>query len=254
LNWVPPLKPFCALRFAPQRVELASVLNDTGDDPRHVRRLVDFQNPASPTRAALFVAEWCRAGVMAVDPEPSITVVRRSAPDGSADNAALGFFAVVPLAGQAQDPDPARAAHFEIAGIGVEPWVQEGVDESGRMRRTLEGAADREPDASLQSGDALIEAFVIDDETTAARLAAIELTNRKTLAGEASARAQAAWHAALLARTGGHDDAGDRSAGHALAFFVEQRDRWARIPTGLVIASLRGTLSGSGRSALRRHT
>lgn len=232
-------RPFAAFRYAPARVELAAVLGEGDADPRHVRRLVDTGPDAPPTRAALLFAEWRRARVIVRDEQPSITVVRRRNPAGEE---ALGAFVAVSLDGVTPLDDPMRARLFDATRLAVEPALVAVVDASGRMRRTLEGGADREPDATVVLGGDTLEAFVVDDETTAARLAALPFSSEKIVQGAEALAAQAAW---WRPQARGHDDAATRAGAYGLAFFVEERDAWARAPIGLALAPLFGTLSGT---------
>jgi Protein of unknown function (DUF1015) len=232
-------KPFPALRYSPSRVDLAAVLGPATSDPRHVRRLLDTAEPGHATRAALFVAEWQRAGVLVRDAQPSLTVVRRRSADG---DEALGAFAAVSL----QDVEPAddelRAQLFDAARVAVEPALVAVVDDSGRMRRTLEGAADREPDATVSLGADTFEAFVVDDETTAARLAALPFASQQILSGADALAAQAAW---WQTKVRGAEDMEGRAGAYGLAFFVEEKDGWTRAPIGLVLAPLFGSIDAA---------
>jgi hypothetical protein len=230
-------RPFRALRYDPARVDLALVLGSGGADPRHVERLVDERTEpgdgkdAPLRRARLRLAEWRRAGVLRRDETPALYLVRRRSERDGAEH--VGLFCALSVDG-VEPGAPGPLAR----GVAVAPVVGSFVDDSGRIRRTLESAADREADAAWRDGEDGYELFVVDDESTTARVATL-------LGGGISVERGAellAAHAALKARSGGDDDEGVRADAHALAFVHPAGELWERAPVGVALLVLGGAL------------
>lgn len=233
-------RPFRALRFQAARIDLGRVLGVHSDDPRRATRLLeDRAAPGDGThgaarRARFRLADWRRAGIVARDREPSMTLVKRGE--------ALGLLCALPVSAfSGTDPphEVAREQWLDHTCLAVEPIVASFAGDA-RVRRVLDNAADREADASWTDGDVAFELWVVDDETTAARLATM-------LGGEAlelrSGAELLAAHAAFAARrTRSRDDDRAPASSFALCFLHPAEDDWPSVPRGAALLPLDGTL------------
>lgn len=237
-------RPFRALRFQPARVDLGAVVGSRQGDPRHASRLLD-EKPATDDgalgaarRARFRLADWRRAGIVARDREPSLTLVKRSGPDGDA----LGVFCALSVQAFSQTDPPHDVAHedwLDHTRVAVEPVVA-SFPADARVRRVLDNAADREADATWTDGDASFELWVIDDESTAARIAAmLDGSSLKLMMGGELL----AVHAAFAARQprSREDDAAQASS-FALCFLHPADDQWPSVPRGAALLPLDGAL------------
>ena len=238
-------RPFRALRFQPSRLDLGRVVGDQRDDPRHASRLLDAKvapgvgTRGAARRARFRVADWRRAGIVARDRDPALTLIKRSDAAGEA----VGLFCALPVSAFAgTDPphDLALEEWLEQTMLAVEPVVA-SFSCDARARRALDNAADREADASWTDGDATFELWVIDDETTAARLAT--MIGGATLELCAGAELLAT-HAAFAARRERvrDDDGGPQASSFALCFLHPAGDAWASVPRGAALLPLDGAL------------
>ncbi|MBI1948420.1 MAG: DUF1015 family protein [Deltaproteobacteria bacterium] len=237
-------RPFRALRYQAARLDLGRVIGASADDPRHATHLLDDRAQdgdganGAARRARFRMADWRRAGIVARDREPSLTLVKRTGGGGEA----LGLFCALPVtafAGTDPPHDVAREQWLDETRVAVEPVVASfGGD--ARVRRVLDNAADREADAGWTDGDATFELWVIDDETTAARLA--------TMLGGAALELKAgaellATHAAFSSRLPrAHDEDRLPAASFALCFLHPADDAWPSVPRGAALLPLDGAL------------
>ncbi len=238
-------RPFRALRFQPSRIDLGRVVGSRPDDPRHAARLLDARAATgdgaqgAARRARFRVADWRRAGIVARDAEPGLTLVKRTDPDGEA----LGLFCALPVSAFAgTDPphDVDLEQWLEQTQLAVEPVVASFACDA-RVRRALDNAADREADASWSDGAASFDLWVIDDEATAARLAAMIGGSAVELRAGAEVLAT---HAAFAARRErARDDDAPAAAAFALCFLHPADDGWPSVPRGAAMLPLHGALS-----------
>lgn len=196
------VRPFRALRYAPERVDLPLVLAPPGAldeetarelherEPRNAVRVVaGAEGPlddAASRRAALHLAEWRRAGILVGDEHPSLYLLRQTRTDADgAERVDVGFFGLLALDVRAErdvrlapleERSPALVeaalAHVVTTGVQTDPALLAYADESGRIERALDAEMDeREPDVRAQAFGATCELWIVDDETTAARVA-----------------------------------------------------------------------------------
>lgn len=202
------VRPFRGFRYVPERVDLSLVLAPGGDidaaardalydkEPRNAVRVVAGRpEPGEPEdaparRAALHLAEWRRAGVVAVDDHPSLYLLRQTLPaEKSGEERELtGFYAAVRLdaAGRRDVHDASRddtsdddaeqvealRRQLAIVGMHTDPVLLRYSDAGGRIERALRAEMEeREPDVRARCEEALYELWVVDDETTTARVA-----------------------------------------------------------------------------------
>lgn len=194
------IQPFRAIRYAPERVDLAAVLAPPADDidpaaarelyarePRNAVRVVKNlpeadDAPGGPDRrAAFFLADWRRAGVLLQDEAPAFYLLRQTFPGaGGAPVVRQGFFAAVelgadPAAVRAHERvDEARveglAERLSALGAQVDPLLLLHPDPEERVSRAFEVELEREADLRFTLAGGLHEVWVIDDETTTARV------------------------------------------------------------------------------------
>lgn len=198
------VRPLLALRYAPERIDLGLVLAPPGAmdaderralherEPRNVVRVLEDGaiDEASPElvarRAALHLAEWRRAGVLVREEHPALYLVRQRLDDEEGERTSLGFFASLELdaaterdvrmLSSAEEPDEGlvetHRVHLSTSGIQTGAAVFTYDDESGRIERALRAEMEeREPDLRGRAFGALYELWVVDDETTTARVA-----------------------------------------------------------------------------------
>ncbi len=197
----------------------------TAHEPRHIERLWRGNVPLSAKR--LLLAQWLQAGILVHDAHASITVVKRARPG---HDAALGFFAALALQADEAALDAPDADHAMLVdgGLAVVPTMVHYHDDTGRLKRALLSAIDREPDAAFLDGDVEVECFAVDDDTLSARLSTLGPTP-DVLDGHAHARAAALW----CRRHAG--DGGDGACGYGLAFMVDAADAFASPPIGVAM-------------------
>ncbi|MCC7073066.1 MAG: hypothetical protein IT383_17215 [Deltaproteobacteria bacterium] len=237
-------RPFRALRFLASRIDLRRALGSQQDDPRHAARLLDARVApgdgahGAARRARFRVADWRRAGIVARDRDPALTLIKRSDATGEA----LGLFCALPasaFAGTDPPHDTALEEWLDQTLLAVEPVVASFTCDA-RARRALDNAADREADAAWTDRDATFELWVIDDEATAARLAAMIGGSALELRVGAELLAT---HAAFAARRGqAHDDDAPPAASFALCFLHPADTAWPSVPRGAAMLPLAGTL------------
>lgn len=237
-------RPFRALRYQPARVDLGAVLGARRDDPRHATRLLDETAAAddgvhgAARRARFRLADWRRAGILARDHEASLTLVKKSGPDGEA----LGLFCALSVNAFSHTDPPHDVAHedwLEQTRLAVDPVVA-SFSADTRARRVLDNAADREADASWTDGDSSFELWVLDDETTAARVGAMIDGASLSLMGGGELLAAHAAFAARQTRT--LDEERPQAAQHALCFLHPNGDEWPSVPRGAALLPLDGAL------------
>lgn len=162
------VRPFRALRLDPARVDPGAIVADarastpSSRDPRHISALVNAQTPG-----AIFpLLDQARAGVWRSDVDPSLTVMR-IVDDG---RERLVCFAAVrsdSLEGlqssTTTNPLPVDVVPAQVAFS----------DRKGRVLRAMDAETDRAADAAFQVGQTAIEVWVVDDDSAAARIAAL---------------------------------------------------------------------------------
>ena len=200
------VRPFRALRVHPDRAELSRVIAPSSahiDDerrallhdrePRNVARVVaqargdEDTSETTSRRAAFHLAEWRRAGVLAFDDYASFYGLRHTfaSVEGEDPKAVEGFFAAVDLGDEDVDgvlpcelSDPgevdALTHHLRTLGHQAEPVQLVHRDEKGRVQRAIASEMEeRDPDARAELDGCVYELWVIDDETTTARVSAL---------------------------------------------------------------------------------
>jgi hypothetical protein len=251
------LKAFRAWRYDVSRVPLGAVTGPDKGDPRHVRRLLDAtpedgdgigDPPAPLLRARLRFAEWRRARILLRDDRPALTVVRRTVAGAAGeDAAALAIFGVLPftalpLDDAAADADGTAdplADRLDALQVAVQPAVVRFPDAARRVRRALEGAIDREPDASCAHEGAELEVWIVDEDGGADRICAlVSMEPLAAVAGLEHARAQRRWAARRAAADVRREGADDDTHGTALTFLHAASDPWDDAPLGLAFAPL----------------
>ena len=257
------VRAFRALRYRPERVGLGAVVAPplegldaaavsalVARDPRNVVRLARTREEpgdgvdAGLQRAAFLIAEWRRAGVLARDTRPAIYALRRPDVEGETR---MGFYARVPVRGTGTlvvDDLPNGAsggALLRALRTAVEPVVLSHDDDAGRVQRALAVELDREPDVVFSFVGVAHELWIVDDDTTLGRVAALLATAALRVV---SGREAWAAHVSAALELSDVDDDAPTAARHALAFIVGERSRAAftRVPMGTVLASLEGAL------------
>lgn len=283
------VRPLAALRYAPERVDLGLVLAPSGPvdegtraalearEPRNIVRVLEAldvldelaeegegrRSALVARRAALHLAEWRRAGVLAVDEHPALYLVRQTFDDadGEGTRVRLGFYGALELDGAAARDvrvlAPAEAledartaarvdahrAHLSTCGVQTGAALFAYADESGRIERVLRAEMEeREPDLRGKAFGARYELWIVDDETTTARVARHLEEQTLTLASgreryEATRR---------IARQMASGERAESARVRALGFFVKADasalDEAALVsalpPRGLVLAPL----------------
>jgi hypothetical protein len=241
---VPAVKAFRGLRYVPARVELAAVLASDSRDPRRVHTLLDDEPQSDDgadgalRRAKLRLAEWRRAGIVRADDAPCLYALRRRDGDG---NEFVGVFCALGVDnGVDATPDAQREARLDKLGVAVEPVV--AAFSEPRVKRALENAIDRDPDATWKMGDDSYELWSVDDESTTARIGT--LLSQATLTVEQNGEAWGA-HAAWWkkrAQKEARDDDRARAGAFALAFLHPADEAWPVVPAGVAMAPLAGAL------------
>lgn len=226
------IRPFRALRPDPARASLATLVcaadNATAEDiararerdPRHLGRLL-LADASSADAAEFGVADLVRAGVVRRDALPSLTVARLLT-DGT--ERTLLYAAV--RADDALGEDVAAAP--PVVALASAPTLIRFGDKKGRIGRAIEAETEREPDACFALGAGTIEVWVVDDESAAARIAAL-LEGASLSLVERTAGTWAACRA-------------QGSEGFGLACFIDEADDGAAVPAGLCLLPLRGPL------------
>jgi hypothetical protein len=235
------VKPFRGLRFAPDRVDLGAVVGAPGD-PRHVSRVLDDAPAADDgrdgplRRARLRLADWRRAGLLRRDEQPALYAVRRR----EGDTESFGLFCAVGVEGFDVVEDKAREHRLEELGVAVEPVV--ATFQEARVRRSLENATDRDPDATWKTGDVTYELWCLDDESATARIttllsqAPLSVTRNGEVIG-----AHASWWKRAAPR--GDDDRA-RAGAFGLAFLHSADDAWPEVPMGVAFLPVTGFFDG----------
>jgi len=167
---VTDVRPFRALRYDPQRVELSRVLAPVYDvvapedrplywerDPYNALRLeltrnVEEEAATDYSETAGRLAEWRRAGVLVRDPEPALYVLRQTftAPDGRA-LARTGFLAALRLEDYARrivrphertlaGPKADRLKILRATRVNLSSVFLLYDDRAGELERVLEAA------------------------------------------------------------------------------------------------------------------
>ena len=229
------IRPFRALRPDPSRVALEHLVTEsttTPDrvaaaraiDPRHLGQLLttsgdDFLG------VSFGIADLVRSGVLVRDALPSLTVVRLTR--GEVEQTCL--FAALRAdadAGVGADVAPAAPPIVEVAAM---PAIVHFQDKKGRIVRAIEAELEREPDAAFTLAGNQVETWVLDDESAAARIAAL-LEGSALRLNDGSTSAWAAYRGQPSAEP------------WALACFVDDEADVVSVPAGLCLLPLRGPL------------
>ncbi len=249
------VKPFPALRLQGDRMDLSRVLSrdptglSAGDvdalvaaDPRNVARLTSMRGEdgdgarAGERRAALLFAELARAGLLVQDERPAFYCLRRRDEDGEQTQ---GFFCALSIDEPAADAGPDGAdlgddllCAARALKTSLVPAVMSFVDDRHRVGRCFEAETEREPDLAFTFGGAEHELWVVDDESTTARISTLLAAQAPKLVGGA-----AAWSAARRYAS----ESGASPFG--LAFLVDEKNLArgafpAAVPVGLTMMSL----------------
>ena len=182
------IEPFRGWRFDEEKVDLSRVIVPPPGvlkvvDPRNARELtepeVEGDDPTFARRAlrqSLFLGAWQKAGVIDRDEEPALYFLRGERSDGSVVN--NGFFSRVLASAPVSllAPEPSRVAweRERAAAFAVEPElvVLGHDDDEGEVARLFRGELDREGDLRFDDLGVGWELWVVDDETTIARVQA----------------------------------------------------------------------------------
>lgn len=175
---MPAVRPFRALRPVPSRVALEQLVcfADAADDaveaaaradPRHLSRFSQPTSPSAQPGRSFLLLDMVRAGVVQRDAQPSLTVVRTTR--GGEEHTHL-YGAIDVEEGFAA---AATSSNTPAGDVVVVPVVVRFVDKKKRIVKAIEAETDREPDASFSLGGAQIEAWIVDDDSAAARIASL---------------------------------------------------------------------------------
>lgn len=258
------VKPFTAVRYQGERVDLGRVLARdptsledaaaralTAAEPRNVVRFcLPREEPgdgrAGGVRRARFLyAEQRRAGLLVRDERPAFYCLRRRDEDGEI---VQGFFAAAAIedlerasgGGGDGDDDDGGADGYEdgderlvplarALSLLAVPAIATYVDERRRIGRCFEAEIERAADASFTFEGTEHELWIVDDESTTARVSAL-------LAGQAPklVAGGAAWSAAVRLAAEAPAPRADEDGGPpcGLVFLVEARA--ARVPSALL--------------------
>lgn len=169
-------------------------------EPRNAIRVVAHEaGPGAPEdaaarRAALHLAEWRRAGIVVEDEHPSLYLLRQTTRTEEGEERSLtGFFGALRLdaaarrdvkeLSQPEDEDEstdstdaeavdAQRRHLVTVGMHTDPLLLLYQDDGGRIERAFRvEMEEREADVRARAFDAQYEIWIIDDETTTARVA-----------------------------------------------------------------------------------
>jgi hypothetical protein len=162
------VRPFRALRLDPARVDPGAIVADarnienTSRDPRHISTLVQ----ATDTGALFALLDQARAGVWKSDVDPALTVIR-IADDGGER---LVCFAAI----RSDSHEGLLTSTIDNrVPVDVVPAQLAFSDRKGRVTRAMDAETDRAADATFQVGNTAIEVWVVDDDSAAARIAAL---------------------------------------------------------------------------------
>jgi hypothetical protein len=162
------VRPFRALRLDPARVDPGVIVADVralgaaSRDPRHISALVNAVDGA-----ALFgLLDQARAGIWKSDVDPAVTVVR--VVEGGEER--LLCFAAV----RSDSVEGLLTTSIENQlPVDIVPAQLAFSDRKGRATRAMEAEIDRAPDASFALGAVSVEVWAVDDDSAAARIAAL---------------------------------------------------------------------------------
>ena len=197
---MPSIRPFRALRYDDSRVAIERVVvppperanDDSRDalyaiDPRNLIRVLANRpeegddEKSSLVRAQTFLAQWRRAGVIIQDEDPALYVLRQRFMVGDVEKVRTGVFAALDLDRAAfsdvlPHEETLAGRHHEVTrvadttGVQLEPISLLVDDDKGRMMRALSAELEEEPDVRFIVDDVTHEVWVVDDETTCARV------------------------------------------------------------------------------------
>lgn len=276
------VRPFRGVRYAPERVDLSLVLAPAAAvdedahaallarEPRNATRVVACPPRAGEAedvparRAALHLAEWRRAGVLVEDEYPSLYVLRQTLPagDDGEERVMTGFFAALRLDAaakrdvrehEATDPGAVDSLCRYLATVGVhtDPVLLLHRDEGGRVERALSSEMEeREPDVRARVDDVSYELWVVDDETTAARVSR-HLEDQPLYLADGHHRFQAALALEEMRAQGHGAGVTDKEPMSVIALFVSMEEarhgvapihRRAPVPDGFEAARALGEL------------
>lgn len=237
------IRPFRALRPDPSRVALEHLVAEsttTPDrvaaaraiDPRHLGQLLTTAGDDG-LGVSFGIADLVRSGVLVRDALPSLTVVRltRGEVEQTCLFAALRADADAGVgadadAGVGADVAPAAPPIVDVAAM---PAIVHFQDKKGRIVRAIEAELEREPDAAFTLAGNQVETWVLDDESAAARIAAL-LEGSALRLDDGSASTWAAYRGQPSAEP------------WALACFVDDEAEVISVPAGLCLLPLRGPL------------
>lgn len=244
------VRPFRALRYQPSKVDLGAVLaadamgssGASRADPRALPVLLDLGARdgdgagAAARRGRFRLAEWRRAGILARDTRPALYLARRREGDGVARTGVFCALAARSGALGAHASDARHADILEALQVAVHPVVC-AVDDT-RARRILGDGVDRDADVTWREGEAQLDLWCLDDDTSIARMvAALELAPLRVVDGGERFEAHVRWQEARqpAARALGAPRA---ASGVALAFIHLEDQPWPRAPAGAVFLLL----------------
>ena len=218
------IEPFRGWRFDDEKVDLSRVIVPPEGvlkvvDPRNARELTDpeveGEDPSFARRAQrqrLFLGAWRAAGVIDREEDPAVYFLRGEREEG---RVVSGFFALV----RAENvralvaPEAARVEweRSRARAFDVEPElvVLAHDDEGDEITRLFRGELDREGDARFDDLGVAWELWVVDDETTIARVQA-RMAERQLTVLAGTERVEAAKHddALVLALISSSSDVG----------------------------------------------
>lgn len=197
---MPTIRPFCALRYDDTKVALERVLvppperadDVTRDahydaDPRNIIRVLANRpeegdaEASALCRAKTFLAQWRRARVVVQDEDPAYYVLRQRFTADGVDYVRTGVYGALEVSRSAVEAirpheETLDGRHHEVTkvadatGVQLEPISLLVADDKSRMLRALSAELEEEPDVRVVIEGCTHELWIVDDETTCARV------------------------------------------------------------------------------------
>ncbi len=215
---MPVVRPFRALRIDPKRAAVEQLVWRGDVAPSDVADTRHMSRVTAPEALPFLLVDLVRAGVVVRDALPSLTVVRITK-DDTEHTHLYGALSVEDV-----DGDASNSGGVDVVAV---PAVVRYQDKKGRIGKALDNETDREPDCAFTYDGAQVEAWIVDDESVAARVTSLIEAGAPTIAAEGSPS-----FSALRAQ----------GASFSLAVFVERDDDVTAPLAGLVLLSVRGAL------------
>lgn len=197
---MPTIRPFCALRYDDTKVALERVLvppperadDATRDahyaaDPRNIIRVLANRPEEGDAevsalhRAKTFLAQWRRARIVVQDEDPAFYVLRQRFSADGVDYVRTGVYGALEVNRNAVEAirpheETLDGRHHEVTkvadatGVQLEPISLLVDDDKSRMLRALSAELEEEPDVRVRIEGCVHELWIVDDETTCARV------------------------------------------------------------------------------------